>query len=254
MTSQLVQSYIDKENTTSHGTTNGKARFGSVAGRQGIPGKTFSVGSSAIATPRRALGNLSNDATRLASGLGNSQKKPIKSVGGSGVFRKPLGSLSKTPGLSMKNPSSATPSSQMLASKHKIKPQVMAVSSNLVRPTDSYPEIETMHIYQDKEPEFESLPPEDCLSVYLDRLSSLRVPPMPHPQTKAPQGCPTDFSHLQLEANDRFLESGSTDTPVSCFDVDTPLSLDSCIDLPPLDSVDFMDINNILLWDQQGTD
>ena len=65
-----------------------------------------------MVTPRRALGNLSNDATRL-SGLNNSQKKPFKSAGSSGVFKKPLGSQSKTPGLSVRKPNMAAPSAQV---------------------------------------------------------------------------------------------------------------------------------------------
>ncbi|XP_038065769.1 uncharacterized protein LOC119735887 isoform X2 [Patiria miniata] len=248
MTSQLVQAYVDKENTTSLATSTGKGRLGSLAGRQAA--KTFSVGPSPLATPRRALGNLSNDVTRLTGGLGNSQKKPFKSAGGTWVFKKPLGSQSKTPGLSMRKPSVLTPSNQISAPKPKIRPQIMAMSSSLVRPADSYPEIETMHIYQDKDPEFESLPSEDCLSMYLDRLSSLRVPPVPRPQTRAPQGCPTDYSHMQLETTNRLSETSTTES-VSNLDTDTPLSLNSCLDLPPLDSVDFMDINNIKLWDTQ---
>ncbi|XP_071793039.1 uncharacterized protein [Asterias amurensis] len=252
MTSHLVQAYVDKENTTSLAGNSNKNRISSLAGRQAV--KTFSVGESPMVTPRRALGNLSNDAARL-SGLNTSQKKPLKSAGGGGgnrVFKKPLGSQAKTPGLSLRKPNIAAPSAQT-APKPKLKHPILTASSNLLRPTEVYPDVETMHVYQDKE-EFEPVPQEDCLSSCLDRLASLRVPSMPHTRTTLPHGKHTDFSSLQLESNDRLSHNTMLDFSSNSFDVNLPIDLNSCLDLPPLDTVSFMDINSFKLWDEQSTD
>ena len=64
-------------------------------------GKIFSSNENSLATPRRALGDLSNNMSGRQA-LGNLSNTVHKAGLGSGPLKKPLGSQLKTPGPGIK--------------------------------------------------------------------------------------------------------------------------------------------------------
>ncbi|XP_072041526.1 uncharacterized protein [Amphiura filiformis] len=256
----MQTSVIDQENTNSAVATHG--RLGSMAaGRQ--VAKTFGGSSAPLATPRRALGELSNDPSKKGLGSSTFGKKLLNTGDGSNiVFKKAVPSQM---GPVFKKPSITTPSLQGLTSKKKplrlkqegTTKKSAALKMSEVVPSvfeDVFPDVENMHIFDEEK--YSStpahLPDSECLSKFLDRIGFVRAPLIHHAKMNDTD---RDFSHLQIESNSR-RENTNFEDPIissssssSVFDLPSgagAMSLHSCLlDLPPVESVDFMDLNNI---------
>ncbi|XP_071947190.1 uncharacterized protein [Antedon mediterranea] len=212
MATSLVQPYVDQENATSVNASSRKSST-SAASRPSIIGKTFSNASS-LATPRRAFGDLSNVTS---------------------TAKKPSGAIKKGP-INRKMPlkkSTLTPSAQSIK-----KPKAKLIdTTKSAKPEDAYPPIESMHIFEDIESEFE-LPPEH-------RLSNMnlfkRTLPIMQTGLRDVDDIVPDFSFLTLHP----IERPYTDTSDFTLPSESPLS-DQLLDLPSVNDVDILDINSLL--------
>lgn len=230
----LVQPYVDKENATSMGAGVRKGRLQSFGQRHAV-GKTF--GSENVQTPRQVLGNISNDP--------NAVRSTAKSIGQKANIQQSIKkpALMKNPqGLSMRKSSSNTPGQPLLQKKKmtKIAPPapIFKVPPSLLK--DNLPPIEQMHIFEDKEIP-DCIPAEHCLSAHLGKFLPIGRPPV-RKMTLLNEPSP-DFSNLTLENTVRpiFEDDAVQLPPMKDFD--------ACLNLPPVETQDFMNINNIKLWD-----
>ncbi|XP_071491630.1 uncharacterized protein [Diadema antillarum] len=233
----LVQQNVDVENPGG-GIHTGKRPMLSAGPRRGL-GKVFSNNENSLVTPRKALGDLSNSMGGRQA-LGNLSNTVHKAGQGSGLLKKPLGAQLKTPGPGIRVFGEG-PTLKGIESKKKapkVRTDVKKQSAPIRRPSETFPDIESMKIFQDADSAFSKLPAEACLSSHLDKLGIMKTTLFRYPIRDVDDVSP-DFSHLSLDSMLR--PSVSEDESVL---PPTPASV-GCLDLPPVDSIDFLDINNL---------
>lgn len=234
-----LQHNIDTENPG--GVTAGKrGQMLSAGPRRGL-GKVFSSNENSLATPhRKALGDLSNNKASRQP-LGSLSNTIHKANQGSGLIKKPLGTQLKTPGAGIKvfgeGPALKGLESKKKAPKFKSELRRPLASSH--KPIFTFPDVENMKLFKDNDQTFNRLPAEDCLSSHLKQLGTMKTTLFRYPIRDVDDINP-DFSHLSL---DKIIRPSQSDE-----DLMVPPSSASmeCLDLPPVDSIDFLDINNLL--------
>ncbi|XP_033118332.1 uncharacterized protein LOC117117953 [Anneissia japonica] len=225
MATSLIQPFVDQENPLANTTSK---KSSSVSSSKPIAGKTFSSASTPMLTPRQALGNISNDPVRRALGnVTNTMKRPsLSSTVKKGLVDKNI-QLKK---------STMTPGTQ---SSRKLKTKAVDASKSAKK--DSLHPIETMHIYEDRLTDCEvTLPVEDCLS-NLDCLFTSRTPLLHYPVRDVDDIIP-DFSHLTITPVQR-----PESEPIEFHPGSRSQLSDQLLNLPPVDEVDFLNINSILM-------
>ncbi|XP_054766569.2 uncharacterized protein LOC129273543 [Lytechinus pictus] len=208
--------------------------------RRGL-GKVFSSNENSLVTPhRKALGDLSNNKASRQP-LGSLSNTIHKTNQGSGLIKKPLGSQLKTPGPGIKVFGEG-PALKGIESKKrapKVKPEIKKSLASNPKPTFTFPDIENMKIFKDDDRTFNRLPAEDCLSSHLDRLGTMKTTLFRYPVRDVDDINP-DFSHLSL---DKIIRPSLSDDDLLIPPSSTPME---CLDLPPVESIDFLDINNLI--------
>ncbi|XP_071828049.1 uncharacterized protein [Apostichopus japonicus] len=234
----LVQPYIDKENAPATGAAARKGRLQSMGARPTI-GKTFgSENALKPQTPRQVLGNISNDRSTIRNvSQGNPQMRkpdPLQSIKKANLMKQPVGLSNR------KSAMSNTPAQPPLQKKKvtKIAPPVFKLPT--LNFGDNLPPIEQMNVFEDKD-FCDGLPLEHCLSSHIGKFIPMR------PSTKVrriPSPPPFDASSLTIESTVRPLfEDEKLQVPMTEFE--------GCLQLPPVETLDFLDINNIKLYHDQ---